>query len=1288
MKNQLILYKILPDLVSGLNLLGYKLHPSQYFYLYKIVEGLSVDFELSRLKHIVCPLLAKSPEDQFKLSTIVDNLVVQTMEEIRTEELLAETTIEDDSSLDVQPETENELAENQEEKEEEPEESRSPAAIRRSKEKNQKLQPKRVKGQNHTYVWNIVIEDKPKVNFAEQFNQTFGMLNYRQKIPGNQLNVNKTILQAVKEGAITDFYFKEKSKRASYLIMIQRDSFQNHESHFYDLLYQNLRENEISVERYFYFSDPRICWNEKHPSGINIYHLATRYGGANLIVIGSIESIINKKGRLRSWAQVFSTWEVKVLIPSNSYDSWAGTEALLSRFFSLIPPIESEIKYLASYIISGEFEKIDTKRKLSGTQYQAIQFKGNLYRTLEYYFSKPMVKWVAACAIYPLLYWDLTLFLGKVVADENENSFVTIENLLQLFRLPWFKSGVIPSKAREELIAYLDAAEFKKIVGKLIGQMTKNPPANHSESRDDYSFQLALLELIVNPDNKKALDVFRNLNGQDHVRKDQVLLQHLYQQNNRKRNFYLNNPIQGANEISEEGDIVVGQTVKGIINNILDYGAFVSLDGLYGLIHVSEIAGVMDHPAEIFRVGQVVEARIVNINKDDGKIALSTKRLEKEKDVEQVFASLSVGQTVSGVIENIVNYGVFLKVEDSISGLLHVSEFNDGFDFRNALKVGESLSVVIIEKNWEKKNISLSAKEYIKQEDIEEMFSNLSIGKEVKGVVHKIVDYGAFITIENAISGLLHKSEIDESFDLTSSLNVGDEVNVTVIDKNEEKKIFSLKLTDNKPLPWSFISELNESNQSLQVSFNTLVVGEELKGVVHSVLDDCAIVKVKGIYALMYKKSISEQGFIDVPSIFNAGDEVDVVVISIHDKRKVYLKWKEFKQKQDNFQIISNEESKWQEYVNKYNGSKLVNCEVVSIYNKTVYVRIEGGIIGYYKIPVRKIKKGNRYELEIKKYFSVGSNFLAFTQSLNSTARTVEVEIQLTKEMLQDVCGEINDQLKIKMPSIGSRLKGSVLVSSLFGCIVKLKMGYCGVLNLKDYLDNDLALNPKMHKQVTVEVIHLILDSNLVVLKIIDLSKKEAATYAPFKNLSEMVNSPSALINNPVFIIEPKYGKHLCVWQLLRGKVVSFEGNSFILLMQDGRQGAIAAGDVKESEHHDSIEIGQNYTSRVMSYDFKNDRFRLSLSKLFDNEWGFYSSHMKLGQIAQGVVTDLVDGGAYVILSSHVLGFVSISEFAWDFEIVEVENYLEVGTEYQFRIMRINPNIKMLSLSRKRVQNQ
>jgi small subunit ribosomal protein S1 len=335
-------------------------------------------------------------------------------------------------------------------------------------------------------------------------------------------------------------------------------------------------------------------------------------------------------------------------------------------------------------------------------------------------------------------------------------------------------------------------------------------------------------------------------------------------------------------------EIKVGDIRKGVVKNIADFGAFVDLGGLDGLLHITDMSwGRISHPTDMLTIGQEIEVRVLGIDKEKEKIALGLKQ-KTESPWAKVEERYPAGNRVSGQVVNIMPYGAFVKLEDGIEGLVHVSEMSWTRRVNHPsemVSIEDTVEVLILKVNKEKQEISLSMKQ-TEENPWDRIEQRYPPGKKISGTVRNLANYGAFVEIEDGIDGLLHVSDISWSKKVThpgEMLKKGDTIEAVVLSVDKEKKRVALGMKQLEKDPWE--SDIPNKYQ----------VGGLVKGKVTKLTNFGAFVELeKGIEGLLHVSEMSNKKVSDPQGLVSIGDEIEVKIIRLDaSNRKLGLSMKQ-----------------------------------------------------------------------------------------------------------------------------------------------------------------------------------------------------------------------------------------------------------------------------------------------------------------------------------------------------------------------------------------------------------
>jgi small subunit ribosomal protein S1 len=327
-----------------------------------------------------------------------------------------------------------------------------------------------------------------------------------------------------------------------------------------------------------------------------------------------------------------------------------------------------------------------------------------------------------------------------------------------------------------------------------------------------------------------------------------------------------------------------GQRRKGIVKNIADFGAFVDLGGIDGLLHITDMSwGRIGHPSEMVKIDQEIEVVILNVDRDREKIALGLKQKEASP-WENVADKYPVGAKVKGEVVNVMSYGAFVKLEEGIEGLVHISEMSWTKRINHPselVSVGDEIEVVVLAINKDEQEISLGMKQ-TQANPWDEVARKYPPNTVVKGKVRNLTNYGAFIEIEEGIDGLLHVSDISWVRKISHPSEVlekGQEVECQVLSVDQERKRIALGIKQLKSDPWE--KEIPEKYKT-----NQIVTGKVTKLTNFGVFVELE----PGLEGLLHVSELADHKISGPEEVCKVGDDIECKVIGLDtEERKIKL---------------------------------------------------------------------------------------------------------------------------------------------------------------------------------------------------------------------------------------------------------------------------------------------------------------------------------------------------------------------------------------------------------------
>jgi small subunit ribosomal protein S1 len=330
-----------------------------------------------------------------------------------------------------------------------------------------------------------------------------------------------------------------------------------------------------------------------------------------------------------------------------------------------------------------------------------------------------------------------------------------------------------------------------------------------------------------------------------------------------------------------------GMVLTGTVKNITDYGAFIDLGGIDGLLHVTDMSwGRIGHPSEIFQIGDQVEVVVLHFDPATGRVSLGYKQKSSDPwaDVDQRYP---VGSKVKGRIVSLTNYGAFVELEPGVEGLVHVSEMSWTRRVRHPSKlvnVGDPVEVMVLEANKATKRISLGMKQ-VEVDPWATIDERYQLGMRVQGKVRNLTDFGAFVELEPGVDGLLHISDMSWTRNLghpSEILKKGQTIETQILNVDKENKRISLGLKQIQPDPWESVTQ-------------RYPMGSRVTGRVVRLTDFGAFVELEpGVDGLLHISQMSNRPIGSPSEIVNVGDELTLMVIRVDpNERRIGLSLKE-----------------------------------------------------------------------------------------------------------------------------------------------------------------------------------------------------------------------------------------------------------------------------------------------------------------------------------------------------------------------------------------------------------
>jgi small subunit ribosomal protein S1 len=363
--------------------------------------------------------------------------------------------------------------------------------------------------------------------------------------------------------------------------------------------------------------------------------------------------------------------------------------------------------------------------------------------------------------------------------------------------------------------------------------------------------------------------------------------------NKRRRNIVVSRRVVLEDERERKkrkliGELEKGQIRKGVVKNITDFGAFVDLGGIDGLLHITDMSwGRVNNPAEVVSIGDELEVKVLEFDRERERISLGLKQLQEYPwtDVDVKYPEDSI---VKGKVVSITNYGAFVELEKGIEGLIHISEMSWTRNVRHPSKVvsiGDEVEAMVLRVDKENEKISLGLKQ-AEPDPWEGLAMKYPSGTQIDGKVRNLTDFGAFVEVEDGIDGLVHISDMSWTKRVRHPKEIvkkGDSIDVVILDINKEKRRISLGIKQLIDNPWDDLAERYSE-------------GTECQGKIVRMLEHGAIVEIEDqVEGFVPLQHLGIPGITKPQEHFHAEEEIPLAVIKMQpDSRKIVLSATEY----------------------------------------------------------------------------------------------------------------------------------------------------------------------------------------------------------------------------------------------------------------------------------------------------------------------------------------------------------------------------------------------------------
>ena len=365
--------------------------------------------------------------------------------------------------------------------------------------------------------------------------------------------------------------------------------------------------------------------------------------------------------------------------------------------------------------------------------------------------------------------------------------------------------------------------------------------------------------------------------------------------------------MEAANSVERDAlleSLQEGMSVKGVVKNLTDYGAFVDLGGVDGLLHITDMSWKrIKHPSEVVEVGYEVDVKILKFDRERNRVSLGLKQLGDDPWV-KITNRYPVDSKVTAKVTNLTDYGCFAELEEGVEGLVHVSEMdwtNKNVHPSKVVQLGDEVEVMVLEIDQERRRISLGIKQ-CQQNPWDAFGTKYAKGEKISGTIKSITDFGIFIGLEGEIDGLVHLSDIswnEIGEEAVRSYNRGDEIETVILSIDSERERISLGIKQLDEDPFMNYTELNE--------VGSIVVGE-----IVDISSKALTVKLaEDVNGVLKANELTLEAGMDIKTEFKIAEKIESKILSVDKKSRVLalsVKAKDRDDEQEAIQVVRDQE--------------------------------------------------------------------------------------------------------------------------------------------------------------------------------------------------------------------------------------------------------------------------------------------------------------------------------------------------------------------------------------------
>ena len=405
---------------------------------------------------------------------------------------------------------------------------------------NRKLMLEKQRGKKPPFVWPLKVEAPPsRLYEPDQLYRAARLMRRRQIAEFSRLDVGATVAATIASLGYPNLKYRLDRKPPEYLALIDRASSRDHQAGLFSELASALDREGLFIDRYFYDGDPRVCRNATGDS-FHLLELLQQHGEHRLLIFGNGERVVNPvTGRLEAWAATLSEWKERAVLTPEAPSRWGLNEITLAQDFILLPATLDGLSAVVDHFELASSPDLRVWRQESDDVPPVTLEQAGLVSALRSYLGEAPFQLLCACAVYPEMNWDLTLYLGSLSCMPR--GLITEQTLVKLVRVPWLRSGSMPEELRWLLIRELDREKEKAIRSAIVALMEKDPPPEETIAADAYQLNLVVQRWLTRRERKarrQMLEVVKTL-PQSRAVQDYTLLRFLESGKTSPVNFLL-----------------------------------------------------------------------------------------------------------------------------------------------------------------------------------------------------------------------------------------------------------------------------------------------------------------------------------------------------------------------------------------------------------------------------------------------------------------------------------------------------------------------------------------------------------------------------------------------------------------------------------------------------------------------------------------------------------------------------------------------------------------------------